>query len=370
MTSAETEPRVWNVTQRLAAIRERARACGRRVIDLGQGAPVDPTPNVIRAALAEAADAPGYPGAHGTSRLRGVYADWAARRLATDVDPEAVLPTLGSKEFIALLPTMLGLCPRDLIVVPQLAYPTYRVGAELAGCQVVASDSVFALGPRRVAAVWINTPSNPTGRVLPPEHLRKVVDWARHRGALVVSDECYIELGSTAGGVPPVSVLNRDVSGRSTDNLLAVHSLSKTYSMAGYRCGFVTGDAGVVERLLRRRRDAGLLVPLPVQAAAIAALSNDGIAVAARARYDNRRRTLSAALREGGFRIDDSEAGLFLWATADEPGEETAARLADAGLVVAPGEFYGPAGRRHVRMALTATDADVDEAAGRLAALP
>jgi succinyldiaminopimelate transaminase len=329
------------------------------------GTPVDPTPEVVRAALAAAADAPGYPTTQGTPQLRAAVVRWLARRLGVRaMDPAAVLPTIGSKELVAWLPTLLGLGAGSVVVVPELAYPTYAVGAQLAGAEVVVADSLVALGPRRVDVVWVNSPANPTGRVLPAEHLRKVVAWARERGALVVSDECYIELGWDA---EPVSVLHPDVTGGSLRGLLAVHSLSKRSNLAGYRAGFVTGDRSVVAELLAVRKHVGLMVPDPVQAAMTVALDDDQHVVEQRGRYRARRDLLLAALREAGLRVEHSEAGLYLWATRDEPCRDTVDWFAERGILVAPGDFYGAAGARYVRVALTATDERVAAAAQRLA---
>lgn len=329
------------------------------------GTPVDPVPAVVRDALAAAADAPGYPATHGSSRLREAAARWLARRHGADVDPGAVLPVIGTKEFIASLPMLLGCGPGDTVVHPALAYPTYDMGARLAGATAVASDGLAALGPQRVPLVWVNSPANPTGRVLPSEHLRKMADWTRERGAVLASDECYIDL---AWEDEPVSVLHPDVCGGSPAGLLAVYSLSKRSNMAGYRAGFVTGDPALIAGLLEVRRHAGLIVPAPVQAAMTAALDDDAHAERQRAVYGLRRGRLRAALEEAGWVIEHSQAGLYLWAS--RPGLDCWASvrtLADAGILVAPGEFYGPAGARHIRVALTATDADIDEAVSRLA---
>ncbi len=328
------------------------------------GTPVDPTPEVVQQALRAAADAPGYPLTAGTPALRAAALRWAARRLGVaDLDPGAVLPTIGTKELVAWLPTLLGLGPGSTVVHPALAYPTYDVGARLAGATPLPADSLTALGPRRVDVLWLNSPANPHGRVLPVEHLRKVVDWARERGTLVVSDECYLELGWEA---EPVSVLHPEVSRGSTDGLLAVHSLSKRSNLAGYRAGFVLGDAAVVRRLLEVRKHAGMMVPAPVQAAMVAALDDDAHVLVQRARYAERRRLLRAALGAAGFRIEHSEAGLYLWATRDEPCWDSVAWLAERGLLVAPGDFYGPLGAGHVRICLTVTDERVAAARERL----
>jgi succinyldiaminopimelate transaminase len=283
----------------------------------------------------------------------------------TGADPAAVLPVIGTKELVAWLPTLLGAGPGDKVVFPELAYPTYDVGARLAGAEPVATDGLLTLGPVRPKIVWVNSPSNPTGKVLPAEHLRKVVAWARDRGAIVVSDECYLEFGWDEER-PPVSILHPDVCGGSHEGLLAVNSLSKRSNMAGYRAGFVTGDPAIVKRLLEVRKHAGMIVPAPVQAAMVAAFDDDGHADEQRARYARRRAELRAAFEGHGFRIDHSEASLYLWATRDEPCWETVAHLASLGILVGPGEFYGTAGARHVRIAFTATDERVAAAAARL----
>jgi succinyldiaminopimelate transaminase len=332
------------------------------IVDLSVGTPVDPVPAVVRAGLAgPAADEPGYPTTHGPASLREAVAGSLRRRFGVTVDPAAVLPTIGSKEFVAWLPTLLGVGPGDAVVIPELAYPTYEVGARLAGADLLRADSTTAPGPRRVALLWLNSPSNPTGRVLPPTHLRKVVDWARERGTVVASDECYLALSGDA-----VSILHPDVCGGSHEGLLAVHSMSKSSNLAGYRAGFVAGDPALVASLLEVRKHAGMIVPRPVQAAMEAAASDDEH-VAEQARvYDRRRAVLRAALEDAGLRIEHSEAGLYLWATAGEPGRRTVRWLAGRGILVAPGDFYGPAGEQYVRVGLTASDERITTAATRL----
>ncbi|MGH3878680.1 MAG: succinyldiaminopimelate transaminase [Actinophytocola sp.] len=334
------------------------------LVDLSIGTPVDPVPQLIQDALAAAAGPPGYPTTHGTPELRAAAVGALARRHdVTGLPTDAVLPTIGSKELVAWLPTLLGLGAGDLVVIPPLAYPTYEIGVQLAGAELLRADGTLAVGPRRPGLLWLNSPSNPTGRVLPVEHLRKVVDWARERGTVVVSDECYLTLGWEA---EPVSVLHPAVRGDSFEGVLAVHSLSKSSSLAGYRAGFVAGDPALVAKLLAIRKHAGMIMPRPVQAAMTAALSDDEHVAAQRARFAARREVLRTALVDAGFRIDHSEAGLYLWATRDEPAWDTVAWLAERGVLVAPGTFYGPTGERHVRLALTATDERVAAAASRL----
>jgi succinyldiaminopimelate transaminase len=351
----------------LAPAAERARAHPGGIVDLSVGTPVDPVPAVIQAALAAGADSPGYPATAGTAAVRAAAAGWLARCHGVRVEPAAILPVIGTKELIAWLPTLLGCAAGDVVSYPELAYPTYNVGARLAGARPVATDSLTAFGPERVRLAWLNSPSNPTGRVLPAEHLRKVVSWARERGTVVASDECYLGLSWAAA---PLSVLHPDVCGESHAGLLAVHSLSKRSNLAGYRAGFVTGDPDLVAELLEVRKHAGMIVPGPVQAAMVAALSDDEHAREQRDRYAARRAALRPALEAAGWVITHSEAGLYLWAS--HPGLDcwgSVHRLAELGILVAPGEFYGPAGARHVRVALTATDERVDAAIERLAGL-
>ncbi len=341
-----------------------ARAYPGGIVDLSVGTPVDPVAPVIRAALAEASAVPGYPTTAGTPELRAAAVTALQRRYGvTGLAPDAVLPVIGTKELIAWLPTLLGLRSEDSVVVPELAYPTYEVGARLAGAKVIVADSLTQLGPRSPAVMFLNSPSNPTGRVLGVEHLRKVVEWARERGTLVVSDECYLGLGWDQ---QPYSVLHPDVSGGDHTGLLAVHSLSKSSSLAGYRAGFVAGDAAVVAELLAVRKHAGMMVPGPVQAAMVAALDDDEHALAQRERYARRRATLMSAFAAAGFVIEHSEAGLYLWATRGESGRDTVDWLAARGILVAPGDFYGPRGADFVRVALTATDERVAAAVERL----
>lgn len=349
----------------LAEPRARAAAHPDGLVDLTVGTPVDPVAPVIREALAADSAVPGYPTTVGTPALREAVVDSLARRYGiTGLTPGAVLPAIGTKELIAALPTQLGLGPGHTVVVPEVAYPTYEVGALLAGATVVRADSLMQLGPSSPALLYLNSPSNPSGKVLGVEHLRKVVGWARERGVIVASDECY--LGLVWEGEAP-SILDPRVSGGDHTGLLALHSLSKTSNLASYRAGFVAGDPALVAELLEVRKHAGLMMPLPVQSAMVAALRDDAHEAEQRERYRARRARLYPAVEKAGFRIDYSEAGLYLWATRDEQCRDTVDWFAERGILVAPGEFYGPAGARHVRIALTATDETVAEAVRRLA---
>ena len=352
----------------LAPHAEVARAHPGGVVDLSVGTPVDPTPAVVRSALSAAADAPGYPQTAGTAELRRAVASWFARRRGVPgLDPAAVLPTIGSKEMVAWLPTLLGLGPGDVVVHPEVAYPTYDVGARLARATPVASDRPTSLDSQPVRLVWLNSPSNPTGRVLPVEHLREIVRWARDRGAIVASDECYAELGWDTDA-PPVSLLHPDVCGGTHEGLLVLYSLSKQSNLAGYRAAFVAGDPALVNGLLQVRKHAGMIMPAPVQAAMVAALGDDAHVTEQKGRYAARRTALVHAFSAAGFRVENSQAGLYLWVTRDQGCWDTVADLAGMGVLVAPGAFYGPAGAQHVRVALTAPDERVAVAAERLTA--
>lgn len=358
-----------------------ARAHPRGIVDLSVGTPVDPTPQVVRGALAAAADSPGYPTTHGTPALRDAVVRWFARRRGVrGLDPAAVLPTVGSKELVAFLPSLLGLGAGDVVLHPAAAYPTYDVGARLAGATAEPCDDPvarLAQGTGDVRLVWLNSPGNPDGKVLGVDELRAVVEAARAAAArdgrpvVVASDECYAELGWdepwASQGVP--SVLDPRVAGEDHTGLLAVYSLSKQSNLAGYRASFVAGDLALVTALLEVRKHAGMIVPGPVQAATAAALDDDAHVDEQRERYRGRRAALRAALEDAGYAIDGSAAGLYLWvrpAGGAQDSWQTVADLAALGILVAPGAFYGERGAGHVRVALTASDDAIAEAAARL----
>jgi succinyldiaminopimelate transaminase len=317
-------------------------------------------PDSVRAALAAAADAPGYPRTAGTPRLRAAIGDWLASACDADPDRLEVLPTIGSKELIAGLPALLGLGAGDPVVIPSVCYPTYEVGARLAGATVVRADRPEQ-APAEARLIWLNSPGNPTGAVLSPAQLRGWVARARQGGAVLASDECYLTLGWET---TPVSVLA--TCGGAYDRVLAVHSLSKRSNLAGYRAGFVAGDPALVAELLAVRKHAGAIVPAPVQAAMVAALRDESHVAQQRARYAARRQLLRPALAAAGFTVEHSEAGLYLWLTRDEPCWSTVEWFGERGILVSPGAFYGPGGERHVRVALTAPDERVAAAVARL----
>ncbi|HKU34802.1 MAG TPA: succinyldiaminopimelate transaminase [Paenarthrobacter sp.] len=344
-------------------------------VNLSIGTPVDPTPGLIRDALAAASDAHGYPTVHGTEPLRQAVADWfASRRSVPGLDPRDVMPTVGSKELVAWLPFLLGLGSGDVVVRPTVAYPTYDIGAMLSGATAVAADNLDELDAAtraRVRLVWINSPGNPTGSVRSVESLREIVGQAREVGAVVASDECYAELGwgewdAQRGGEAVPSVLDPRVSGGSTDGLLSVYSLSKQSNLAGYRAAFVAGDSAIMANLVNSRKHAGMIVPYPVQEAMRVALGDADHVLAQKDLYRGRRERIVPALEKFGLQIHESKAGLYLWSTAGEATWDTVARFAELGIVVGPGVFYGDAGNGFIRVALTGTDERIDAAVERL----
>jgi succinyldiaminopimelate transaminase len=346
---------------------ERARAHPRGMIDLSVGSPVDPVPLIIQESLAAAGDAHGYPQTAGTPELREAIVEWFARRRGVELGLANVLPTIGSKEFVAGLPLFLGLGPGDTVVHPSVAYPTYALGAAVVGATALAEDDP-ARWPESTRLVWLNSPGNPDGRVLGVDELRAAVARARELDAVIASDECYAELDWTSDRPSPSildpAVIAVDGGGSSRHNILAVCSLSKQSNLAGYRAGFVAGCSQVLGQVLGVRKHLGLMVPAPVQAAMVAALADEAHVDAQREVYRARRGVLRGALEASGYRVDHSEAGLYLWATKDVPAWESVGELADAGILGVPGAFYGD--ETHVRLALTAGDEDIAEAARRL----
>jgi succinyldiaminopimelate transaminase len=351
----------------LVPFADRARQHPGGMIDLSVGSPVDPTPQVVREALNAATDAHAYPQVAGTPALREAIVDWYSRRRGVhDLSVANVLPSIGSKELIAWLPLMLGLGEGDVVVQPTVAYPTYAIGAALAGASVVSSDDP-AEWPANTKLIWVNSPGNPDGRVLGVERLREMVARARELGAVIANDECYAEL-NWAADAPTPSILDPRVIEGERNSVLSVYSLSKQSNLAGYRAGFVAGCSDLIAELLAVRKHAGLIPPAPVQAAMIAALGDEAHVAEQRERYRSRRDRVKAAVEAAGFRIDHSEAGLYLWATRGEDAWQTVAALAELGILVVPGTFYGDNAPQHVRIALTVGDAQVDAVVERLAA--
>lgn len=351
----------------MAPYAERARGHAEGALNLSVGSPVDPTPEPVRHALATATDAHGYPATSGSDELRAAIVEWFLRRRGVTLGTDAVLPTVGSKELVALLPMLLGLGAEETVVHPRVAYPSYAMGAALVGAAAVASDDP-AEWPDSTRLVWLNSPGNPDGRVLGVEALRSAVARARELGAVIAGDECYAEFGweSPWSDEAIPSILDPRVVGDDHSGVLSVYSLSKQSNLAGYRAALIGGDPALVSRLLTVRKHAGLMLPAPVQHAMAVALADDTHVEEQRERYRARRAILRPALEAAGFRVEGSEAGLYLWATRDEDAWDSVAAFADQGIIVGPGHFYGDHSPRHVRLALTASDADIAAAAARL----
>ena len=340
----------------LAPYGDKARQHPGGIIDLSQGTPVDPTPDFIRRALEDHSNSPRYPLTAGTSELRTAISEWARRRLGASGDFD-VLPIIGSKEFVAWLPTLIE---ARRVLYPTIAYPTYLVGALIAQSEAIPVEIDSATWPAADMA-WLNSPSNPTGRVHSEDEIIAAIRWARENDAVLASDECYIDFGDSA---EPVSILK--VAQGDNRNILAVHSLSKRSSMAGYRGAFIIGDSSLISRIREIRKHAGMLVPLPVQHAMIAALSDEDHVHEQRSRYNARKRALRPALEAHGFVIEESSAGLYLWATRGEDCWKSVDWLAGYGILGTPGSFYGSAGENHIRIAMTATDEQIADAVRRL----
>ncbi|MDP9806046.1 succinyldiaminopimelate transaminase [Trueperella bonasi] len=355
----------------LVPARKRAGEHPDGVCDLTIGTPVDDTPAIVQEALTEASNAHGYPLVVGTGELQGAIVQWMARRRGITSDV-SVLPTIGSKEMVGLLPSLLGLGPGSRIGFPNVSYPTYDVGARLSGASpvVIDTDADPATWPTDLDLLWLNSPGNPNGHVLSRDQLRDIVAWARANHVVVASDECYAELcweGTTSPSIIADEVCDGDVSG-----LLMVYSLSKQSNMAGYRAAWLAGDPQIITPMIELRKHVGFMMPQPVQHAMAVALGDDAHVAAQRKVYAARRVKLLGALDSAGLTNDpNSAAGLYLWAKAEGASSwDIVNACAELGIVVAPGTFYGEAGEGYVRMALTAADSAIEQACARLARLP
>jgi succinyldiaminopimelate transaminase len=342
----------------LAPYGEKARAHPKGIIDLSQGTPVDPTPEFIQQTLRDAANSPSYPVTAGTPELRAAIKKWATERLGATGDFD-VLPIIGSKELVAWLPTYLE---SQTVLIPEIAYPTYHVGAVLAAAQSVPV-AIDAKSWPQADLAWLNSPSNPTGRVHSIEEVKACIQWSRANKSVLISDECYLEFDQNAHSV---SVLSQ--TGGDNTNILAVHSLSKRSSMAGYRAAFMVGDSALIARIREIRKHGGMMVPLPVQKAMTVALADDAHVAEQRARYNARKDAMRPALVDAGFTIEFSDSGLYLWCTRNEDAWASVAWLAERGILATPGSFYGEQGKNHIRIAMTATDAQIADAVQRLKA--
>ncbi len=356
----------------LTPAKERAAAHPGGICDLSVGTPVDDTPAFIREALADASNAHGYPTVIGTVEVREAIVAWGKRRGMVDVGLAGVIPTIGSKEAVAWIPFLLGVRPGDTVLVPEVAYPTYDIGARLAGATPVAVDPTDPSSWPDATLVYLNSPGNPDGHVMSTDELRAVVAWARSHGAVIVSDECYAALPWTepyvSEGVP--SLLDTDVCDGDVTGLIVLYSLSKQSNLAGYRGALIYGDPALVAPIVSVRKHSGLMVPAPVQHAMAVALNDTEHVERQRSVYAVRRALLLEALTDAGLDVDpDSAAGLYLWvADPANPTDSWALvnRLAELGILVAPGDFYGTAAHGRVRVALTATDERIQAAASRI----
>ena len=331
-------------------------------VDLSIGTPCDDAPAEVIAALSSVDAARGYPPSVGTAALRTAASSWFARRLGAAVDADTeIAACVGSKEFVASLPQYLKLRDpaRDTVLYPAVSYPTYAMGATLAGCRAVpyaVLDEIDDDDVSRALCVWVNSPGNPTGELA---DLDAAADWGRRRGVLVASDECYAEFTWTTG---PTTILRTG-----TEGVLAVHSLSKRDNFAGARIGFYAGDAELVHYLREVRKHAGLMAPGPVQAAAVLALGDDAHVDRQRARYLRRLARLQQVLAACGYRVGLPDGAFYLWVRT--PGGDAWAAAADlaerAGIVVSPGEFYGPDAAGWFRVAAVQPDERIELAASR-----
>jgi succinyldiaminopimelate transaminase len=346
---------------RLAGLAKVAEAQEGGMVDCSIGTPYDPPPPAVIQALASSGTERGYPASAGSPQLREAATGWLQRRFALDGGAAlSVAACVGTKEFVASVPHLLRLREpeRDTVLYPAVSYPTYAMGAELAGCRAVPVpaapgrlgglqlDAVDPADAARALLVWSNSPSNPTGGL---GDFAAETAWARAHGVPLFSDECYAEF--TWDG-PPRSVLQHG-----SDGVVAVHSLSKRSNLAGVRVGFYAGDPELVEFLRAVRQHAGLMVPGPAQAAGVAALADDGHVEAQRARYRERLAFLAGVLDGYGCPVALPEGGFYLWVPVPAGRWPDAWAMAEAlatdgGLLVSPGDLYGEDGAGHVRVAV------------------
>ena len=336
----------------MAPYGEKAKKYPGGFIDLSQGTPVDPTPTFIQEALTKASNSPSYPLTAGSSQLKDAIRAWATLNLGATGEFD-VLPVIGSKEFVALLPTFLQ---SKTVLYPKIAYPTYLVGALMTSAKAIPVEIDAKSWPTADLA-WINSPSNPTGQVQSDSEILATINWARNNGSVIASDECYLSFSKEAK-----SILS--LTGGNNEGVLAVHSLSKRSNLAGYRAAFVIGDSKLIDQIRQIRKHAGLIVPLPVQQAMIAALSDNNHAIEQAERYEKRRIKLITALSKAGFTIEYSQAGLYIWCSKNEDCYKTVDWFANLGVLVTPGSFY--ASEKFIRIALTTTDESIDQVVERL----
>lgn len=338
------------------------------VVDLSIGTPCDPPIDAVRRALAGSDTERGYPPSIGSEALRRSAANWMRRRFDVEVPPSQVAACIGTKEFVGTLPQYLRLRTpsRDTVLYPAVAYPTYEMGAILAGCRAVPVDvdadwriDLSSIDPddaRRALCLWVNSPGNPTGAL---DDLGAAAAWGRANDVPVFSDECYCEF--TWDGRA------RSILEHGLDGLVAVHSLSKRSNLAGLRVGFYAGDADLVQYLSEVRKHVGMMVPGPAQAAGVAALDDDDHVVVQRDRYARRlARTAEILQRWSGVEFPLPGGGFYLWAEVGDCWGFTERLAAEGGALISPGEFYGPRGASSVRVAVVQPDDRIEAVARRL----
>lgn len=357
--------------ERLDALKAVAAAVPGGVVDCSIGTPCDPVPDLVAAAAADAATrSMGYPPSAGSAALHEAAASWMARRTGVDVPSTQVAACIGTKEMVVSLPQFLALRrpDRDTVLYPAVAYPSYEMGATLAGKRAVPVpldadwhldlDAIDADDAERSLLLWINEPGNPSSSVADAAYLERVAEWGRAHGVVAASDECYIEFAPQSNTILSAGL----------DGVLAVHSLSKRSNLAGMRVGFYAGDAALVEYLIETRKHAGFMVATPAQAAAVAALGDDDHVEVQRKRYEERRALAIERLEAVGLSHAGGEMLFYLW-LRDEAGSDgwvIAERLAHAGLLVSPGDFYGAAGAPYARLALVQPRERLEPALDRL----
>jgi len=338
------------------------------VIDLSVGTPIDAPPDLALAALSGADAARRYPASIGTPELRDAAARWIGRRFGLEVPTDQIGACVGTKEFVGSSAHLLRLRwpTRDTVLYPAISYPTYAMGAALAGCRAVpvpvdqhGALDLAAIDPddaRRAVMLWSNSPANPTGAL---DDLGAVARWGREHGVVVFSDECYCEFTWDSAA--------RTVIADGTDGVVAVHSLSKRSNLAGLRVGFYAGDADVVRYLQEVRKHLGMMVPGPAQAAGVAALDDDAHVTTQRDRYRRRLERLATILgRWLGVEVELPAGGFYLWIPVTDGWATTEALAANGGALVSPGDFYGEAGTGFIRVAAVQPDDRIELLARRL----
>jgi succinyldiaminopimelate transaminase len=351
---------------RLAPAAKLAAAHVGGAVDLSIGTPCDPPPACVVDALALATGARGYPPSLGTPALRESAQRWLARRFDVNVDLSQIAACIGTKEFVGTTPHWLRLrSPHlDTVLYPAVAYPTYAMGAQLAGCRAVPVpvdadermqlDAISSDDAARALCLWVNTPGNPAGQL---DDLDAAATWGRARGVPVLSDECYVEFTWT--GAP------RTILSTGTDGVLAVHSLSKRSNLAGMRVGIYAGDGELVHYLSEVRKHVGMMVPGPIQAAAVAAFDDDDHVMAQREVYRRRLATMAGVMERW---LDQPVAlpdgGFYLWIPTDDAWGLTNRLAAEGGALVSPGDFYDASNR--VRIAMVQPDEAIELVAQRL----